>query len=125
MAANLGLDGNTSLMDASNQEVKNLSFASPLIQASNATLKLSNFPNPFTASTKLSVFNSEDGSANVEIFSAVGQLVKTLAIGDLSAGYHEFNLETSQLTSGYYVCRVHLQNNLGETTKTIRLMKSE
>jgi hypothetical protein len=125
MAATFGLDGNTSLIDATNQEVKNLSFATPLIQASNATLKLSNFPNPFKASTKLSIFNTEDGVANVEIFNATGQLVKTIAIGDLSAGYHEFNLETSQLASGYYVCILHLQNDLGESNKTIRLLKSE
>jgi len=125
MSANLGLDGNTSLMDASNQEVKNLSFASPLIQASNATLKFSNFPNPFSASTKLSVFNTEDGVANVEIFSTSGQLAKTLSIGNLNAGYHEIDLDASQLATGYYVCRLRIQNNLGETTKTIRLLKSE
>jgi hypothetical protein len=125
MAANFGLDGNTNLIDASNQEVKNLSFATPLIQASNATLKLSNFPNPFTASTKLSVFNTADGVAKVEIFSATGQLVKTIAIGDLNAGYHEIDLDASQLAPGYYVCRLHLQNTVGETTKAIRLVKSE
>ncbi len=125
MAASLSLDGNTSLMDATNQEVKNLSFASPLLQASNATLRLSNFPNPFTALTKLSVYNTEDGEATVEIFGVGGQLVKTLAIGNLKAGYHEIDLDASQLAPGYYVCRLHLQNGLGETTKTIRLLKSE
>lgn len=125
ITANLSLDGNTSLMDASNQEVNNLKFSSPVIKYGNAALKLTNYPNPFTTSTKLSIYSPEEGNATIEVYSTTGQLVKNIEVGTISAGSHEISLDASQLAKGYYLCKMRIQTGSSELSKTIRILKAE
>jgi len=125
MAVNFSLNGNSSLINTSNEEVNNLKFSSPVIKYGNPSMKLSNYPNPFTTSTKLSIYNASEGNASVELYSASGQLVKNISIGKLNAGYQEVSLEASELTKGYYVCKLRVQTSNGELTQTIRIMKAD
>lgn len=125
MTASISLDGNTSLMNASNKEETNLNFASPLIKFGKSSLKLSNYPNPFKNSTKLSIYSPEKGTAVIDVYSANGQLVKNISAGVLDAGYQEVNLDASQLAKGNYLCKVRIQSKSKEYTNTIRLMKAE
>jgi hypothetical protein len=125
MTAALSLDGNTSLMNPSNQEVNNLKFGSPIIKYDNPSLKLSNYPNPFTTSTKLSIYTPEEGNATIEIYSANGQLVKNIQAGSIAVGYHEISLDASQLAKGYYMCKMRIQTGSSELNNTIRLLKAE
>lgn len=123
MTANIGLDGNTSLMNASNNEVTNLKFASPLIKYGKPSLKLNNYPNPFVNSTKLSIFSPKEGNATIEVYSATGQLVKSISAGVLNAGYHQIDLDASQMAKGSYICKLRLQSGSSESTTTSRLVK--
>lgn len=125
MTANISLDGNTSLMDASNQEVKNLKFGSPVLKYGNPKLKLSNYPNPFTTSTKLSIYTPEEGNTTIEVYSTTGQLVKNMEVGTISAGSHEISLDASQLAKGYYLCKMRIQTGSSELSRTIRILKAE
>lgn len=125
MTATISLDGNTSLMNSSNQEVTDLHFASPVLKYNNPALKLSNYPNPFAASTKLSIYTPQTGAATIEIFNAAGQLSKSIQVGNLNVGYHEVNLDASQLSKGYYICKLRVQTNDGELSNTIRILKAE
>jgi len=125
MTASIGLDGNTSLLNASNKEETKLNFASPLIKFGKPSLKLSNYPNPFKNSTRLNIYTPESGNAIIEIYSANGQLVKKIAAGVLNAGYQEVNLDASQMAKGYYICKIKVQAKSSEYTDTMRLLKAE
>ena len=125
MSATLSLDGNTSLINTKNEESGNLSFASPVIKYGNPVLKVSNFPNPFTTSTKLSIYTPEEGYATIEVYSPIGQLVKTISVGQMNIGSHEINLDASQLAKGYYICKMRIQTESGELSNSIRILKAE
>jgi hypothetical protein len=125
MTAGLSLDGTTSIINSSNAQETKLSFASPLIKYGKPAMKLSNYPNPFKNSTKLNIYSPESGNATVEVYSTNGQLVKRIAIGELSAGYQEVILDASQMTKGYYLCKIRVQAKTSEYNDAIRLLKSE
>jgi len=125
MTANISMDGNTSLMSASNTEISDLKFATPLIKYGKPSLRLNNYPNPFTNSTKLSIFSPESGTATIEVYSTTGQLVKSISVGVLNAGYHEVGLDASQLAKGNYICKLHIQSESSELTTTTRLLKAK
>lgn len=125
MTASVSLDGNTSLMSTSNTEVANLKFASPLIKFGKPSLKFSNYPNPFTSSTKLSINLPEEGAATIEVYSTTGQLVKTISVGVMNAGQHEVDLDASQLAKGSYICKLRIQAKSSELTNTIRILKAK
>jgi len=125
MTANVSLDGNTSLMSATNTEVSNLKFASPLIKYGIPSLRMNNYPNPFVNSTKLSIFSPEGGNATIEVYSTTGQLVKRFSAGIINAGYHEIDIDASQLAKGNYICKLRIQCERTELTNTIRLLKAK
>jgi len=125
MTASISLDGNTSLMNSSNTEVTKLNFASPVLKYGNPELKMSNYPNPFTASTKLSIYSPEEGNAIIEVYNTSGQLVKNIAVGKISAGFKEVNLDASQMAKGYYMCKMRIQTGNSEISKTIRILKAD
>lgn len=125
MTANVSLDGNTSLMSTANTEVTDLKLASPLIKFGKASLRMNNYPNPFINSTKLSIFSPEEGNATIEVYSTTGQLVKKISAGVINAGYHEFDIDASQLAKGNYICKLRIQSESTELTNTIRLLKAK
>ena len=125
MTAGISLDGNTSLVDASNKEQTKLNFASPLIRFGKPSLKFSNYPNPFKNSTKLNIYTPEAGNAIIEVYNTRGQLVKSISAGTLNAGYQVVNLDASQMAKGYYICKIRIEAKTTEFTNTIRLLKAE
>jgi len=125
MTATLSLDGNTSLINASNQEVSNLKFASPVIKYHNPAVRFSNFPNPFTTSTMLNIYCPTEGEATIGIYNAGGQMVKNINVGTVNAGLHEVLLDASQMAPGYYLCKLHIQAGSNETENTIKLLKTK
>lgn len=125
MTANLSLDGNTCLINPANEDISALNFASPVLKYGNPALKLSNYPNPFTATTNLRIYSAEDGYSTIEVYNTRGQLVKNIVAGSITAGYHEIDLDASQMASGNYTCKLRLTNSAGELTKTIQILKAE
>jgi hypothetical protein len=61
-----------------------------------------NFPNPFNPSTLISFTLPEEGMTRLTIFNSLGQEVKNLVNENLEAGYHQFNFNAVNLTSGVY-----------------------
>ncbi|MDO9256409.1 MAG: T9SS type A sorting domain-containing protein [Bacteroidales bacterium] len=125
MNASISMDGNTSLMSTSNTEITNLKFASPIIKYGNPSLRLNNYPNPFTNSTRLTIFSPEAGNATVEVYSTTGQLVKKISVGVVKAGYHEVDIDASQMSKGNYFCKLRIQSESAEFTNTIRIVKAK
>lgn len=70
-----------------------------------------NYPNPFNPSTKISFSVPESGKATVKIFNALGQMVKTIEIANISAGKNEVNFNASGLSSGVYFYQINLNSN--------------
>jgi hypothetical protein len=61
-----------------------------------------NYPNPFNPATLISFTLPEDGFTSLSIFNSLGQEVKSLVSDNLEAGYHQFNFNAVNLTSGVY-----------------------
>lgn len=66
-----------------------------------------NFPNPFNSSTTINFRLPEENNAVLELYNVLGQKIKVLLNGFISAGKHTFQLNAEGLSSGtyYYVLR--------------------
>jgi photosystem II stability/assembly factor-like uncharacterized protein len=67
-------------------------------------LRLSNDPNPFTGSTRISYFVTEPGNVEVCIYDITGKLVATLVNGNMNAGSHSVTWNASNMAGGVYFC---------------------
>ncbi|MFC1607141.1 T9SS type A sorting domain-containing protein [Candidatus Latescibacterota bacterium] len=67
----------------------------------------SSFPNPFNPQTTIRYELPLSGVVNIDVYNAVGQLVKAYDVGYLNEGVHELEFNTEQLTSGIYIYHIH------------------
>jgi hypothetical protein len=82
-----------------------------------------NYPNPFNPSTTISYSLKEDGKVALEVYNIKGQLVKTLAGGDMNKGKQSIVWEGkdnagTQCASGIYLYKLRT----GNTTITRKMM---
>ncbi len=68
--------------------------------------ELESYPNPFSGHTTLAYTLSTPQDVQVEVFSILGQPIRTLADGRQAAGRHRFTFEAENLPSGVYLYRV-------------------
>jgi hypothetical protein len=85
-----------------------------------------NYPNPFNPETVISFDMPKAGPANLSIFNVKGQLVKTLADGNLDFGKQSFTWNGTDnfgqpVTSGLYFYRLTTNGNV--ESKKMMLMK--
>jgi len=121
MKAKLTLNGNTSLISTDYTEIKDARLQAPVIAYSVPSLRLSNYPNPFAATTTLSYYLPESGTVSIALYDHNGRVVREYNQGELAAGYHTLAIEGSGLTPGSYFCKLNLSGN---NTQTIRLLKT-
>jgi hypothetical protein len=77
-----------------------------------------NYPNPFNPSTIIRYGIPVDGFVSLKVFNLMGQVVKTLVEGRMSAGYHDVKLDSSDMASGLYLYRIQA----GAFTETKKLV---
>jgi len=65
-----------------------------------------NYPNPFNPSTNIRFGLPSPADVTVSIYNALGQRVRTLALGHKPAGEHEFSFRADGLSSGMYLYRI-------------------
>lgn len=70
-----------------------------------------NYPNPFNPETTIRFDLAKSGKARLEIFNVKGQTIKTLADGDIDAGYHSLKWNGKDdngksVSSGVYFYRL-------------------
>ncbi len=67
---------------------------------------LSAYPNPFNATTTLSLSLSHTSPVSLTVFNLLGQAVYETDLGRLNAGEHRHLYDASELPSGVYLARV-------------------
>jgi hypothetical protein len=82
------------------------SNVSDKINRVNSFSLLQNYPNPFNPSTKILFTLPKQEQVTLEVFSMLGQKVRTLIDKNMPAGVHEVEFDASWLPSGIYLYRI-------------------
>jgi hypothetical protein len=80
-----------------------------------------NYPNPFNPTTNINFAIPESGFTTLEVFNMVGQSVAVLVNESLSAGNYTATFDASNLSSGIYVYRLQVGNEV--VTRKMTLLK--
>ncbi len=65
-----------------------------------------NYPNPFNPVTTIGFDVPQEGEYRIAVFDLLGNIVATIHEGKLNAGFHRFEFDGRQLSSGVYFYRV-------------------
>ncbi|MDR9417132.1 MAG: T9SS type A sorting domain-containing protein [Gracilimonas sp.] len=78
-----------------------------------------NYPNPFNPTTNLNFGLAEAANTKITVYSILGEVVKEINLGVKSAGYHQFTLDASSLSSGVYLYRIQANNDIKTAKMTL------
>ena len=73
-----------------------------------------NYPNPFNPSTVISFSLPKESYVSIEVYSSIGQLIKTIATGNYPAGNNSVTFNAGSLSSGVYFYKLRA----GDYTET-------
>lgn len=76
------------------------------VQAPSEFALYQNYPNPFNPSTFIEYSLPEKADVKISIFTAFGELVRTVYSGTVEPGYYKISFDASELASGTYVYRL-------------------
>jgi len=79
------------------------------------------YPNPFNPSTIISFYIPIPGSIDIKLFDITGRKIKTLLKSNLPTGFHELNIDGTDLSSGIYFVVLASKNSI--LSKKIVLVK--
>ena len=65
-----------------------------------------NYPNPFNPTTNIEFSLPKQSHVRIDVYNTIGQRVKSLVNGELSAGKHIVTFNASGLSSGVYLYRL-------------------
>ncbi len=86
-----------------------------------------NYPNPFNPSTKINFNLPTESNVKIFVYNILGQKVKELVNGQVSAGEHTINFNAQNLASGIYIYQILAENltdkTLFRTAKKMILLK--
>ena len=82
---------------------------------------LQNYPNPFNPSTQISFSIPEAGVVKLNIYNVLGEVVSELVNENLEAGFHQYQFNANNLTSGIYFYSISV--NGFTRLKKMNLMK--
>ena len=114
-------------IDTSNTEIDNIEInfdvagVSKKTQLPNSPVLYQNYPNPFNPSTSIEFFIPTGSNTTLKIFNILGEEIKTIYNGYLSAGNHKFNFNATGYSSGIYF--VILKAGSSHLVKKIVLLK--
>jgi hypothetical protein len=82
------------------------------IEEENNRVQLDLSPNPFSASSVVSFFVTEESRTTIELFDLAGKKIITLLDQSLSSGNHEIQLNKNQLPAGIYFLQLKLNDEV-------------
>jgi Secretion system C-terminal sorting domain len=103
--------GTTKLLDEVNSQIRN----TEKVPESNLICEV--YPNPFNASTMISVALPDAVDLSVVVYNVRGQQVAELANGQFNAGNHTFTIDASGMASGLYFVRATVPGQLDQVQK--------
>lgn len=77
------------------------------------------WPNPFNASTSLTVTLPETSELTINVFNTMGQQVATITDGIASAGSHTYTFDASKLASGLYFIHANVPGQFNQVQKVM------
>jgi len=104
-----------------NQEVTNISLEDNTIPE-NLTL-LQNYPNPFNPQTTIKYALPINANVEFSVFNLLGQQIVTKRMGSQKSGWHTYNFDASNLSSGVYFYRLQSEEASGKImTQTKKML---
>ena len=94
------------------------SFSEGEIDLPSEFALMSNYPNPFNATTMISYQLPSAGEVKLEIYNLLGSRVATLVNGEQEAGYRSVTWDASDVSSGVYFYKL----TAGDYTDTKRMI---
>ena len=82
------------------------------------TYHLSNYPNPFNASTVLNFTLPENEFVRMNLFNSIGEMITEITNKEFESGKHTITFNAAKLSTGVYYCRMVA----GKFNKTIKLV---
>lgn len=124
LSLNLNLSPNHTLIYRLKQIDYNGSFSySPEIKVELGNMPTEfalyqNYPNPFNPVTTIKFALPVDGKVLLEIYNIIGEKVATLIDKEMNAGYHRYEFNAANLTSGVFIYKL----TSGNFTKSYKMM---
>jgi hypothetical protein len=81
-----------------------------------------NYPNPFNPATTIEYTLPENAEVRIEIYNALGELVRTLINGIVEAGYQKLSFDASSLPSGTYIYRMSAKGQSRNYVESKKMM---
>jgi uncharacterized lipoprotein YbaY len=94
-------------------------------QTGSNKLGLSNYPNPFSKSTKVTYEIPSEGRVTLELHTMLGQLSTILVDKTQDAGKYTVDLNGSNLQQGIYSVTLRLKTSQGQMVRTIKLIVNQ
>lgn len=81
-----------------------------------------NYPNPFNPSTAIAFSIPAEGYVTLAVYNTLGQQVKEVVNGQLSAGQYNYTINADDLSSGHYYYRLNYKDQSGKELSSVRMM---
>ena len=88
------------------------------ISPTNKFELIGNYPNPFNPTTKIVFSTPKTAYVNLKVYNILGQEIAILVNKELHAGYHEYQFDASNLTSGMFFAKLE-SNGFSEVKKML------
>ncbi|CUS99154.1 T9SS type A sorting domain-containing protein [Candidatus Kryptobacter tengchongensis] len=79
---------------------------------------LGNYPNPFNPTTNIMFTVPHRGTVTLKVYDLIGRTVALLNIGEYEPGYHEYQFNAGNLSSGIYFYQLEIKDKKGSAIKT-------
>ncbi len=105
------LDALSQLSDPDAKVIQGASLLMPLLKTGEKmeTPTLASYPNPFVNQTEMRYHLTEPAWVEIQIFDALGNLVKTYPGKEMPAGDHVLTFVADQLASGVYIGQMEVK----------------
>ncbi len=84
-----------------------------------------NYPNPFKNSTRIDYRLAETANVSLKLYDLLGKEVAVLADGNQTSGYHQINVDVSDMTEGVYMYKFVAEGSSSKFIKTRMMVISK